>query len=92
MRTSGLGLSAVMVAVGAILAWAVTADAEGVDINQVGIIIFVVGLALGALSLLAPLIGRRTTIEASRESMIDGRPVVERQREVITEQESPPQV
>lgn len=91
MRTSGLGLAAVMIAVGAVLAWAVTAQAEGVDINQVGIIIFIVGLGLAAVSLLGPLMSRRTTIEASRESIVDGRPVVEHQREIITEQEAPPQ-
>lgn len=85
MRSTGLGLSAVLVAAGAVMAWAVTYDAEGVDLNQVGIIVFVVGLALGAINLLTAMVGRRTVVESDRESMVDGRPVVQRQREIITE-------
>ncbi len=91
MRTTGLGLSAVLVAVGAILAWAVTAQAEGIDINQVGIILFVVGLALAAITLLTAVVGRRTVVRTDREAVIGGRPVVERERRIISEQEAPPQ-
>jgi len=91
MRTTGLGLSVSLIAVGAILAWAVTAQTEGIDINQVGVILFVVGLALGAITLLTAAAGRRTVVQTDRESMIDGRPVVERERRIISEQEPPPQ-
>jgi len=44
MRTSGIGGSLVLVALGAILYWAVSAEAEGVDINLVGLILLIVGI------------------------------------------------
>lgn len=92
MRTTGLGLSAIFIAVGAILTWAVTAEAEGVDINQVGMILFIVGLGLAAVTLLVAATGRRTVVQTDRESVVDDRPVVQRQRKVITESEPPAQV
>ena len=39
----GLGVSIFLVAVGAILAFAVTATAEGFDVNTVGVILMIVG-------------------------------------------------
>ena len=48
----GLGASLVVIAVGAILAWAVTADTEGIDVNVVGVILMIVGLVGFLLSLL----------------------------------------
>lgn len=48
----GLGVSLFLIAVGAILTWAVTADLEGVDINVVGVILMIVGLVGLLLSLL----------------------------------------
>jgi hypothetical protein len=48
----GFGVSLVLIAVGAILTWAVTADLEGVDINVVGVILMVVGLVGFLLSLM----------------------------------------
>lgn len=89
MRNTGLGFSALLIAAGAILAWAVTYEVEGIDLNQVGVILLVVGLALAAITLVTSLAGRRTVVESDRESIVDGRPVVDRQREVITEQEPP---
>lgn len=89
MRNSGLGLSALLIAAGAILAWAVTYQAEGVDLNQVGVILFLVGLGLGAVTLVAAGAGRRTTIDTQHESVLDGQPVVERQRETVTQHEPP---
>jgi len=44
----GLSLSLVLIAVGAILTWAVTAEVSGVDITTVGVILMIVG-AVGAL-------------------------------------------
>ncbi len=41
----GLGVSLVMVAVGAILTWAVTAEVSGLDIRVIGVILIVVGIA-----------------------------------------------
>lgn len=93
MRTTGLGLSAFLVAVGAILAWAVTASADGIDINQVGIILFVVGLVLGAITIAMGMMGRRTTIETVDQDSVVGRaPAVHEHREVVTDHNPPPAV
>jgi hypothetical protein len=48
----GLGVSLFLVAVGAILTWAVTADVSGLDIQVVGVILMVVGVLGFLLSLL----------------------------------------
>jgi hypothetical protein len=48
----GIGVSLILIAVGAILTWAVTADASGVDLTTVGVILMVVGLAGGLISLM----------------------------------------
>ena len=47
----GSGVSMILVAVGAILTWAVTADVSGIDINTVGVILMVVGIAGALISL-----------------------------------------
>lgn len=44
MRTGGISGSLVLVALGAILYWAVSADAEGFDINMIGLILMIVGV------------------------------------------------
>ena len=48
----GIGVSLVLIAVGAVLTWAVTATASGVDLNVVGVILMVVGLAGLVLSMI----------------------------------------
>jgi hypothetical protein len=48
----GIGVSILLIAVGAILLWAVTATVAGVSINTVGVILIVVG----AIGLIAGLI------------------------------------
>ena len=40
----GIGVSLLLIAVGAILTWAVTADVSGLDINTIGVILLVVGI------------------------------------------------
>jgi Domain of unknown function (DUF6458) len=42
----GISLSILLLAVGAVLAWAVSAEVSGLDINAVGVILMIVG-ALG---------------------------------------------
>ena len=42
----GISVSILLIAVGAILTWAVSAEVSGVDINAVGVILMIVG-ALG---------------------------------------------
>ena len=44
----GIGVSLILVAVGAILTWAVNASVSGVDINAIGVILMIVG-AVGLL-------------------------------------------
>jgi len=43
VRAMGLGLSLFFVGAGAILAWAVTATTEGIDLDIVGYIVFGIG-------------------------------------------------
>jgi hypothetical protein len=47
----GIGVSLILIAVGAILTWAVTAEVSGVDLNTVGVILMVVGIVGGLISL-----------------------------------------
>jgi hypothetical protein len=47
----GIGVSLILVAVGAILTWAVTAEVSGVDLTTVGVILMVVGIVGALLSL-----------------------------------------
>jgi hypothetical protein len=48
----GLGASLFLIAVGAILTWAVNAEVSGIDINAVGVILLIVGILGALLSLL----------------------------------------
>jgi beta-lactamase regulating signal transducer with metallopeptidase domain len=41
----GIGVSLILIAVGAVLTWAVNATVSGLNINVVGVILMVVGLA-----------------------------------------------
>ena len=47
----GIGVSLVLIAVGAILTWAVETSVSGLDINAVGVILMIVGLVGFVLSL-----------------------------------------
>jgi hypothetical protein len=72
------GVSLFLVAVGAVLTWAVRVSVRGVDIHMVGVILMIVG-ALGALSSLVfwnngPLSRSRRTVV--REDPIAGRKTV----------------
>ncbi len=44
MRNGGIGGSLFLVALGAILYWAVSVDAEGFNINTIGLILMIVGV------------------------------------------------
>jgi hypothetical protein len=44
----GIGISLFLIAIGAILAWAVDVEMSGVDINLIGVIVLIVG-AVGLL-------------------------------------------
>jgi Domain of unknown function (DUF6458) len=47
----GISVSLILVAVGAVLTWAVQTEVSGVDINAVGVILMVVGIVGLLLSL-----------------------------------------
>lgn len=74
----GIGISIVLMAAGAIMAFAVEVEsAEGFNINTIGIILMVVG-AIGLLMALAVFGPRR------RDAVVDGGTVVEtRRREIL---------
>lgn len=83
------GTALFLIAVGAILRFAVTADAEGFNINNAGTILMVVGvigLAVGMLILNGGTAGwyggprRRTVVE---DAYIDDEPVVASRRRVV---------
>ncbi len=44
MVYGGFGISLVLTALGAVLAWAVDVEAEGFSVNTIGLILFVVGV------------------------------------------------
>ena len=48
----GLGVSLILIAVGAILIWAVDVTANGVDIHAIGVVLLIVGLVGGLLSMI----------------------------------------
>jgi hypothetical protein len=48
----GISVSILLIAVGAILTWGVTAEAEGLDVNAIGVILMIVGILGLVLSLL----------------------------------------
>ena len=48
----GISVSILLIAVGAILTWGVTAEAEGLDVNAIGVILMIVGLLGLVLSLI----------------------------------------
>ena len=40
----GIAVSILLIAVGAVLTWGVTAEAEGLDVNNIGVILLIVGI------------------------------------------------
>lgn len=73
MRTGGIGGSLFLIALGAILYWAVSVEAEGFSINTIGLILLIVGV----IGLVLTLIMTASTNEAERDS---GVTIVERDR------------
>jgi hypothetical protein len=72
----GIGVSTLLIAAGAIMAFAIEVDnAEGININTVGIILMVVGL----IGLLVTL----TVFGPRRRDVVEGDTVVETRRRVI---------
>jgi hypothetical protein len=76
----GLGTSIFLIAVGAILKYAVTADVEGVEVSTVGLILMIVGVVGLLLSLLWMTIwaDRRRSAVADDGTVVRRREVVDR--------------
>jgi len=67
MRTEGIGISVLLLAVGAIMAYAVTADTEGVNIQTAGFILMVIGGIGLVVTLIMGMIGSSRTTVVERE-------------------------
>jgi len=64
VRTGGIGGSLFLVALGAILYWAVTVEGEGFDISTIGLILMIVGVVGLILTLLMTASAERTERES----------------------------
>jgi len=84
----GIGVSLFLIAVGAILTWAVNATANGIDINTVGVILMVVGIVGMLLSFIfwsswgGPGFARR-------EAYVEGAAPVARRRTYVESEPAP---
>jgi Domain of unknown function (DUF6458) len=87
----GISVSLLLIAVGAVLAWGVTAEAEGIDVNTVGVILLIVGILGLVLSLIfwSSWGGFRR-----RATYVEGGPTdptpLPRRRETVVEEDVPP--
>ena len=80
----GFGVGLILTAVGAILAWAVTASTSGINVHTVGYILLVVGI-VGMLTSLIFWSSWAGPGYFSRRTYIDEEPPVRRRRRVIDE-------
>lgn len=71
MRTGGIGGSLFLVALGAILYWAVSVEAEGFSINTIGLILMIVGVVGLILTLLMTASAERTERETSGVTIVE---------------------
>src|SRR6187455_3170242 len=79
----GISVSILLIAVGAVLTWGVTAEAEGLDINAIGVILLIVGI----LGLVLSMIFWSTWGGFHRRAVyVDGGPV--RRRTVVPRRET----
>ena len=74
----GIGTSIVLIAVGAILKYAVTASVSGIDIQTVGVILMIAGIVGLVLSLIWMAMARRRGVVVDdhprRDVVVDDRP------------------
>lgn len=71
MRTGGIGGSLFLVALGAILYWAVTVEGEGFNINTIGLILMIVGAVGLILTLLMSASAERTERESGGVTIVE---------------------
>ena len=84
----GIGLSVFLIAVGAILTWAVHATVSGIAIHTVGVILMIAG-ALGLIVTMTIFAPRRRSVVADRAVTTEpvGTPVVAGTRERVVERD-----
>ncbi|MBK5223177.1 MAG: hypothetical protein JJE52_09935 [Acidimicrobiia bacterium] len=76
MRTGSIGASIVLIAVGAVMAYAVTVETEGFNINTAGVILMVVG-AIGLVVSLLMMLMNNDRIDRTETRYVErDRPVV----------------
>lgn len=71
MRNGGIGGSLFLVALGAILYWAVTVEAEGFNINTIGLILMIVGIVGLILTLIMTASATRTEREDTDVTIVE---------------------
>ena len=71
MRTGGIGGSLFLIALGAILYWAVSVEAEGFSINTIGLILMIVGAVGLILTLLMTASAERTERDTSGVTIVE---------------------
>jgi hypothetical protein len=88
-----IGVSLILIAVGAILVWGVSADAEGLNVDAIGVILMIVGFVGALLSMVfwsewSPAYrGTRRRAYVEGDAPVRRRTVREPRREVIVEEE-----
>lgn len=91
-----IGVSLVLIAVGAILVWGVSAEAEGLDVDAIGVILMIVGFVGALLSMIfwsewSPVYrGTRRRAYVEREAPVRRREVVVEEEEVAPPAPPPP--
>jgi hypothetical protein len=78
----GIGAGILIAAVGAVLAFAVTAEIAGVDVQTIGVIMLIAGLAIALIAAIATTANRRRVVEYDDGTV--GR------RRVVTDDAAPP--
>jgi len=71
VRTGGIGGSLFLVALGAILYWAVSVEAEGFSINTIGLILMIVGVVGLVLTLMMTASAERTEREGNGVTIVE---------------------
>ena len=92
----GIVPSLALIAVGAILKWGVTADANGINIDTVGVILLIIGIIGLVLSLILwstwwgpGYFGQRTVYTAGAAPATPQRPYGRRRVDVVEEENAP---
>jgi hypothetical protein len=81
-RVTGIGTSLVLIAAGAIMAFAVSVQTDGFNVNTIGWILMIVGAVGLVVSLL---VGTAAAVPGSHSTYVDRNTVVEREREPVRE-------